>query len=181
MAKMIVVHEERCLACKTCVVQCALVHSDARDLAEAVRMTVPPQARIHVEPVGECAMPLQCRHCEDAPCVIVCPTQAIYRYDQAGPVLLDGARCIGCKFCLLACPFGVIDLTRDGKAAVKCDLCAARAGAAGEPACVASCPTGALEFVEADDFLRRRRRQAAEHLAEVGRRGKVIAEGGNDR
>jgi carbon-monoxide dehydrogenase iron sulfur subunit len=165
MRKIIVVEEDRCLACKTCVLECAMAHSDAGSLAEALRADVPPQPRVHVEPFGSYGLPLQCRHCEDAPCVTICPTKAVQRPSEGGPVLLDQRYCIGCKFCLLVCPFGVIDLSRDGKATVKCDLCIERTEAGQEPACVAGCPTGALRYCDVDDYVSERRRGAAERIA----------------
>ena len=165
MAKIIIVNEERCLGCKTCVLECAMAHTDAGTLIEALRSENPPQPRVHVEPLGEFGMPMQCRHCDDAPCITVCPTDAIAQLSPDSPVLLDADRCIGCKFCLIVCPFGVIDISRDGKAMVKCDLCIERTKAGEEPACVAACPTGALQFVEVDDLLRERRRQAAARVA----------------
>jgi carbon-monoxide dehydrogenase iron sulfur subunit len=82
-------------------------------------------------------------------------------------VLLDQDRCIGCKFCMLVCPFGVIALSRDGKAMIKCDLCVERTEAGELPACVAACPTGALKFVELDEHLRQRRREAVRRVAQV--------------
>ena len=94
----------------------------------------------------------------------VCPTEAISRASQDAPVLMDQQRCIGCKFCLLACPFGVISISHEGKAMIKCDLCVERTEAGREPACVSACPTGALKFQEIDAWLTRRRRQAAELL-----------------
>ncbi len=165
MAKIIVVREDRCLGCHSCTLACALAHSDAATLVEALGAEPRPQARVHVEPLGEFGMPLQCRHCEDAPCMMICPTEAIHRPAPEGPVLIDPDRCIGCKFCLLVCPFGVIDLSRDGRAMVKCDQCFERTEAGDLPACVAACPTGALQFVEPDDFLRQRRREALQRLA----------------
>lgn len=99
----------------------------------------------------------------------VCPTEAIHRPDEHGPVLIDPDRCIGCKFCLVVCPFGVIDLSRDGKAMVKCDLCLERTKAGEEPACVAGCPTGALEFCEIGDWLKRRRQDAAAKITAASR------------
>ena len=121
---------------------------------------------MHVEPLADHGVPLQCRHCEDAPCVAICPTGALGRTGPNQPVLLDDDLCIGCRFCLVACPFGVIEASPDGKAMIKCDLCFERTQAGQEPACVAACPTRALEFAEMDDTLRRRRRQAARRLAD---------------
>ncbi len=182
MAKMIVVNEQRCLGCKTCVLECAMAHTEAQSLVEAITSDNPPQPRVHVEPGGEHGIPLQCRHCADAPCMMICPTEAIARPSETGPVLIDSDRCIGCKFCLLVCPFGVIDLARDGKATVKCDLCIERTQAGRQPACVAGCPTGALEFCEVDDWLRRQRRATADRTAAAGKKAADIsAEGADER
>ena len=165
MTKVIVVDDERCLACRQCMIECAMAYSDTSGLAEAVRSHDPPQARVYVESGEHYGIPLQCRHCQDAPCISICPTEAMHRDSHTGPVLLDEDRCIGCSFCIMVCPFGVIDLRRDGKAVVKCDQCIQRTEAGQEPACVAGCPTGALRFVEMDKWLRERRRQAAGRVA----------------
>ena len=176
MAKIIVVNQERCLGCKSCVIACAMAHTEAKTLAEAVHSASPPKPRVHVEPLEEGAIPLQCRHCEDAPCIAACPTEAIHRFSEDGPVVLDGDRCIGCRFCMIVCPFGVIGMSPDGKAMTKCDLCIERTEGGQEPACVAACPTRGLEFVEMDAWLRRRRREAARRVAEgQARAGKGAA------
>ena len=178
MRKIIVVDEDRCLACKQCMIECAMAHSEARTLVEALSGDPPPQPRVHVEPVGQYGMPLQCRHCDDAPCVAICPTGAIHRVSDEGPVLLDQERCIGCKFCVVVCPFGAIELSRDGTALIKCDMCIERIEAGAPPACVAACPTGALQFREVDEWLAERRRRVAQQvLAASGRVNKV----GGDR
>ena len=167
MPQVIVVNEERCLACNSCVIACAMAHTEAETLVEALSAATPPQPRVYVEPAGAYGVPLQCRHCEDPPCIAICPTGAIDRVSSDGPVLLDQDRCIGCKFCMLVCPFGVIALSRDGKAMIKCDLCVERTEAGELPACVAACPTGALKFVELDEHLRRRRREAVRRTSQV--------------
>jgi len=174
MTKIIVVDEKRCLGCRTCEIECALAHSEADGLIDAIHADERPESRIHVEPLGEFGIPLQCRHCEDAPCMMVCPTEAIHRDEEQGPVLIDNERCIGCKFCVLVCPFGVISLSRDGKAVIKCDLCIARTELGKEPACVAGCPTGAMQFVEVNEYLRQRRRQAGKKAAAATERAKQI-------
>ena len=145
MAKFIVIDETRCLACGQCMVECAMAHTEADTLAEAISADSTAQPRVHVEPRGKGGTPMQCRHCEgDAPCMAICPVDAIQRLVPDGPVLLNEEDCIGCKKCLSACPFGAIYLPRgDSKIVVKCDLCIARTEAGEEPACVAGCPTGA--------------------------------------
>jgi carbon-monoxide dehydrogenase iron sulfur subunit len=143
-----------------------MVHSPAGTLVEALGLDAPPQPRVHVEAVDNHVMPVQCHHCEDAPCLAICPSGAIHRPVEDGPVLIDPDQCIGCKFCVLACPFGVIELSRDGRAVVKCDQCVQRTAEGRQPACVAGCPTGALQFVGLDEYTRRRRREAVRRLAQ---------------
>ena len=152
------------MACKTCELACAIAHSKAETLAEAMRADVRPQSRVRVEPLGRGSIAMQCRHCEDAPCIAICPTEAIQRLSEGGPVLLDPGRCIGCKYCMIVCPFGAIELSADGKAVTKCDLCIERTQAGELPACVAACPTHALVFTEIQDWPKRRRREVALQL-----------------
>ncbi len=87
---------------------------------------------------------------------------------SAGSVLLDQELCIGCNFCLAVCPFGVIGPSDDGHKVVKCDLCVERLEAGQIPACVASCPMGALRFVEAERYVQEKRGEALRrHLEEA--------------
>ena len=136
MNKAIVVNIEKCLACKSCELACALVHSKSKVFEEAVTESPAPQSMVAVEPAGEFGIPMQCRHCTDAPCVSICPTAAMHRHEVNSPVLIDKDKCIGCRDCIMVCPFGVIDISRDGRAVVKCDLCIERtkAGEAEVPA-----------------------------------------------
>ena len=164
MRKVLTVDIKRCLACKSCEIACAVAHSKSAVLEEAMAESPKPQKRVTVEAVGENAVPLQCRHCEDAPCITVCPTAAIHREDPDGPVLIDQERCIGCKFCLIVCPFGVIDVSGDGKVMIKCDLCIDRTKAGEDPACVEACPTKALSLVDEEELAAQKRRVAAEEL-----------------
>ena len=164
MAKVIVIREERCLACKTCVTECRMAHTSAATLVEALAVEAPPQARVYVEPAGGLSLALQCRHCADAPCVLVCPKDAIRREVEDGPVLIDPDLCIGCRFCTVACPYGMIEMSPVGKLAVKCDLCVARPGAPGQPACVEACPTSALEFRVVDDELAAQREEVEQRV-----------------
>jgi carbon-monoxide dehydrogenase iron sulfur subunit len=169
--KRIVAYPERCTACRTCELACALAHVGTDDLAEAIRRGAKP--RIYIEPAGPLAVPLQCRHCDDAPCITVCPTGALWRAGEAEPVLVNQQRCIGCEFCVQACPFGVIVLRKsavpgapDGvRAVIKCDLCQTRLSQGLQPACVSSCPVAALGFEEVDEQARRARTTTAARTA----------------
>ncbi|UCG50050.1 MAG: 4Fe-4S binding protein [Phycisphaerales bacterium] len=174
MAETIIVEVRKCLACRSCEVACALVHSRSKVLSEAVSESPKPQRMLTVEASGQFAVPMQCRHCEDAPCIKVCPTSALYRHGPNAPVLICREKCIGCKYCLLTCPFGVIDITRDGRAVAKCDLCLERTKVGEEPACVAACPTGAMQFVELTEALAERRRMAARQAGATAAEKSVV-------
>ena len=164
MRKVIMVDIEKCLACKSCEIACAVAHSKSGRLEEAIAEQPRPQRRVTVEAAEQFAVPMQCRHCEEAPCIAVCPTGAIYRRKTDDPVLIDHDRCIGCKYCIVVCPFGVIDVSNDGKAVLKCDLCIERTKAGKEPACVEACPTKALRLVSERELAAGKRRLAAQEL-----------------
>lgn len=86
-----------------------------------------------------------CQHCDDSPCLVACPTGAIYLDEGSGAKLIDRNRCIGCHSCALACPFGTPRYDADDKI-LKCGLCAGRVEAGMAPACVRACAFGALNF-----------------------------------
>ena len=174
--RLLFVDVSRCLACKSCELACAVEHSASKDLVAAIKEEPRPTSRVKVEAAQEAAVPLQCRHCEDAPCVTICPTKAIEKLGLNQPVLIKDERCIGCKFCVMVCPFGVITLRGDGKVALKCDLCLARQEEGREPACVEACRTGALKFLTVDEITAKKRRSAAEALVEASKGAKQAAE-----
>ncbi len=146
MKGAIVVKVDRCLGCKTCELACAVEHSQSKNLEEAILESPSPTSRVSVEQGEGFAVPLQCRQCEDAPCIAVCPTHALHRTDRDNPVIIDHDLCVGCHACVLACPFGVIRMDRFSHAIIKCDQCFDRIERGELPACVESCPVKALEF-----------------------------------
>jgi len=148
--KMLQIDIERCLGCHSCELACAVEHSQSKKLSLAINESPTPGYRVNVIAGDGVVGPLQCRHCEDAPCVMVCPSGALVKSDD-GPVLLKHELCVGCRLCLIACPFGVIYADVEGKAVIKCDLCRERLMAGEDPACVSACPTKALRFCEPED------------------------------
>ena len=86
---------------------------------------------------------LRCNHCDNAPCVTICPTVALYRRAD-GVVDFDGARCIGCKSCMQACPYDALYIDPSTNTAAKCNYCAHRLEVGLEPACVIVCPERAI-------------------------------------
>lgn len=148
----ILVDPAKCLACKSCELACAIEHSKSKELVMAICEKPLSKSRVKVESAAELTMPMQCRHCEDAPCVKICPTKAIKRNQDSEPVLIDEKLCIGCKWCILVCPFGSISIYKGAKSVTKCDLCFERTEKGEYPACVIACPTEALKFKSLDEI-----------------------------
>ena len=95
-----------------------------------------------------------CMHCTDAACVKVCPSGALY-YSEYGTVGIHHERCIGCKECVTACPFDIPRYDGATDKVYKCDLCLSRIQSDQQPACVKSCPTGALNIGGKDTMVRK--------------------------
>jgi formate dehydrogenase iron-sulfur subunit len=104
----------------------------------------------------------QCMHCLHPTCVSVCPVQALHKLDN-GPVVYDKNKCIGCRYCMVACPFNVprIDFFKFLPVITKCTFCADRQSEGLEPACVKACPTDALVFGGRDELLTEARTRIA--------------------
>ncbi len=170
--KTIVVNIKKCLACKSCEIACAMVHSKSGVLEEAVAESPRPQRMVTVEAAGEFGVPIQCRHCEDAPCITVCPTGAIQRFDEQAPVVVDADLCIGCKLCMLICPFGILQIDKKGRAIIKCDMCMERIEKDLDPACVEACPTKALSFVLLDQSEKAKNSNASSQVKSEKKKSK---------
>ncbi len=156
--KRIWIDRSRCLGCKTCELQCAVERNSlSRTLPEAVREAPLPMARVRVSGTSENPFPLQCRHCEQAPCLAACPSGALRREEPDGLITLNQEICRGCWMCVMSCPFGVVMPSAAFQVAVKCDACLHM----DKPACVDGCPTGALFYGDEADCARvlARRRQ----------------------
>jgi len=140
----ILVDLTKCLGCKSCELSCAVARgSKAKTLTGALASGEKPQSRVRVVQVEGAALPIQCRHCLDAPCLDACPAGALRRDPETEMVLLNEDRCIGCYMCVMVCPFGVVVPTPGG-AVTKCDRCWQWE----RLACVEACPTGALIYAE---------------------------------
>lgn len=96
----------------------------------------------------------QCMHCLDPACVSACPVGALQKLDE-GPVTYDASRCIGCRYCMVACPFGMPKFDWDVSLPVicKCTFCVDRQQEGMIPACAEACPTGALTFGDRDELI----------------------------
>jgi len=164
----LLVDPECCLGCHTCELACAAAHTRAGSVLGAVAAGEKLNPRNRVVQVEAVKLSAQCRQCEEAPCVRVCPTGATYRTETYTAV--DPARCIGCRLCMMVCPFGAIQVVtveaggREKRAAIKCDLCVDRPGG---PACVEACPTKALSLRYPKELSRQAGQAAARQFLEA--------------
>ena len=145
--KRIVAREEFCIGCRLCEIHCLVQHSKSRKIIKAFREEKDQVlSGVHVEQSGYTSFALQCRHCEEAPCIEACISGAMYRDPVSGAVLCDQERCLGCWMCIMVCPVGAIKRGNDQHVASKCDLCR------GEdvPVCVANCPNEAIKCEDDD-------------------------------
>ena len=103
------------------------------------------QVSTNVAPTKAFFVPKLCNHCTATPCIQVCPVGASYR-TKDGLILVDGERCIGCGYCVQACPYGSRFINEETGTAEKCTWCYHRITKGLKPACVEVCPTGSRQF-----------------------------------
>ena len=161
---MIYIDVERCTGCCSCEIACAIEHSATKTLYGAVMEKPRPKPRIQVFKVGELNVPVRCLHCTNAPCVQVCPVNAM-RYTEEGFVVVDDVKCIGCSLCSLACPIGHPMVDPETGKAIKCDFCQDRLRRGLLPACVEACPVDALVFGGIEEVMEAVKRRGAEMFA----------------
>ncbi|WP_078060690.1 4Fe-4S dicluster domain-containing protein [Desulfotomaculum copahuensis] len=156
MPKQVLIRFERCVGCRSCQLACAVAHSEAKSLYGAVLNGEKPRARVFVHQAGEHKAPLNCRHCQDAPCIDACIAGAMHRKADDTVTNIGGEQyCTACWMCVMVCPYGAVRSDAAGTMAVKCDReCKDDQGV---PACVRACPTGALVYAEVDAYSAGRR------------------------
>lgn len=130
---------DKCLACRSCEIACAIEHSKSKDIYKAHLEDDKPVQRRNLKKIGSKCFTISCYHCEDALCIEACITSAI-RKNENGEVICDSQKCIGCGMCIMVCPFGAIKLKETY--IVKCDMCPDRKDSY---ACIEACPTKALK------------------------------------
>lgn len=96
----------------------------------------------------------QCLHCTDATCMIVCPAEGALSKTPQGAVVFDASKCIGCKYCVMTCPFEIPKFNLITQAIGKCHLCSDRIANGLIPACAHACPTGAIVFGDRDKLIK---------------------------
>ncbi|MDH5474464.1 MAG: polysulfide reductase NrfD [Cyclobacteriaceae bacterium] len=135
-----VIDNRKCIGCHACTVACKSEH----DVPVGVNRTWVKQVEKGVFPNTKRVFSVtRCNHCTDAPCVSICPTEALYTRKD-GIVDFNNDRCIGCKSCMQACPYDALYIDPETNTAAKCNYCAHRTGIGLEPACVNVCPEHAI-------------------------------------
>ena len=146
--KALTVDWRKCTGCGVCEVVCSFSHEGYFN---------PALSRIRVFRLDErgAHFPVACLDCSDPPCVEACPTAACHIDSSVPVVRVDADRCIGCRECVLACPFGAAHYHPDQGVAYQCDLCN------GDPVCVKHCYPDALSFQPTEAAARRKGRDRA--------------------
>ena len=164
--KRIKVKEEYCIGCGLCEVYCTVQHSKSKDIIKAYNKENPrPTSRVKLEVHKPVSFAIQCRHCEDAPCVTACLSGAMKKDEETGLVTHDPEKCIGCWTCVMVCPYGVIGRHLEEHKAYRCDRCPDRE----IPACVSACPTGALVYETVESFSGKVRKHISRELLRAER------------
>jgi Fe-S-cluster-containing dehydrogenase component len=149
----IVTDLNRCVQCFACTVACKITNSvPATKFWNRVLRVGPtpvPGGSGHFPDVELYYLPLGCQHCENAPCVEVCPTGASMKLEN-GIVRIDPDTCIGCGLCVDACPYGVRYVDEDSNVAQKCKLCEEKVERGELPECVRQCGARARFFGDAE-------------------------------
>ena len=145
------VNAGRCVQCQACEVACKAVNHT--ELGPRWRRVV-NRWDGEFPNVTNIALSKACMHCAKPSCLAACPVEAISKRAEDGIVVVDREKCIGCKSCGAACPYGAPQYGKSGKMQ-KCILCYTRLDAGKQPACVSTCPGEALSFGPVEEIARR--------------------------
>ncbi len=154
MSKALLYDATLCIGCKMCEKACADHHGLPYDDNIAAEQKQSEHKYTVVLTKDDKFMRRLCMNCLDPTCVSVCPVAAL-RKSTLGPVTYEASRCIGCRYCMLACPFSVpkYEWNKAWPLVRKCDMCADRLATGLPTACAEACPTGATKFGERDQLI----------------------------
>jgi formate dehydrogenase iron-sulfur subunit len=169
MSKAVLVDISRCIGCRACQVACKQWNDmkgvETRfqgDFTNPVKLNAETYTRIKFVEAKEKTAPMwsflkeQCFHCESPACASGCPVGALQKTPD-GPVVYDFKRCVGCRYCMLTCPFGIPKYeweTASNPWIQKCNFCAERIAEGMEPACIKTCPTQVMYFGDRNMVIR---------------------------
>ncbi len=152
----------KCIGCRQCVQACKDWNDHPRttlyELSSTNWITMEPPV---LEGLSQIWARNSCMHCEFPMCAAVCPVEAITKYEE-GPVVINQDLCIGCEYCIYACPWGVISKDDITPKATKCTMCSDRISESKSPFCVQACPVEALDFGLQEDMSAKAKKRAQE-------------------
>jgi formate dehydrogenase iron-sulfur subunit len=168
MAKAVLYDSTLCVGCRQCEEACAAKWKLPYNEKIAAEEKLSANKLTTVRTFGDRFSRKLCMHCQDPACASVCPVAALKK-TELGPVVYDETRCMGCRYCMVACPFQVPVYTWDLRLPVvrKCDLCKARLSqAGGVTCCTEACGYGATITGERDDLIAEARKRIREKPAD---------------
>ena len=143
-----VVDLRKCIGCQACTVACIMENHVPED-AFRTHVSVYELVKAGEDP-AMVMLPRLCNHCDDPPCIPVCPVEATFKAEN-GEVLVDASKCVGCAYCVQACPYDARFINHETQTADKCTFCFHRTQAGLLPACVETCVGGARNFGDLND------------------------------
>jgi anaerobic carbon-monoxide dehydrogenase iron sulfur subunit len=152
--RVLIVDEAKCDGCLLCAIACSIEHTGDISLERAhIKVWRTDEERY---------VPLTCHHCETPSCALACPTKACHQDEASLRVLIDSTKCIGCRTCVVACPFGHAHYDGVARVSAKCDYCD------GKAECARVCAPKAIAYVYSDENSEAKRREGP--LAQTARR-----------
>ncbi|MEM2897178.1 MAG: 4Fe-4S dicluster domain-containing protein [Candidatus Bathyarchaeia archaeon] len=154
MEKILIVDPDKCTGCGICELVCSFHH---------FKQFNPYRSSIYVirEDEKGIGIPIVCQHCDIPFCKEACPAGALIVDEKTGAIKVDKNRCVGCRYCIISCPFGGLSIDPLTMAVLKCDLCD------GDPQCVKFCPREAISYLPADRVNYIKKKAGAEKLSEL--------------
>jgi formate dehydrogenase iron-sulfur subunit len=159
MIHSILIDVTRCVACEKCIAACVECHDLDPKMAELDRAVtrdgLSASRLVSIQKVDNGRFARKsCMHCIEPSCVSACLVGGISKKPE-GPVVYDRDKCIGCRYCMLACPFHIprYEWNRKAPFMVKCDMCSDRLSAGEQPACVEACQEGALKYGDRETLI----------------------------
>ena len=169
----VLVDTTRCIGCRSCEVACSTTHDNfvpdvnADNALEKVRDTTEKQYTVvnrFETKKGEVFVKKQCMHCWQPACAAACLVNAMVKTKE-GPVIWDGDKCMGCRYCMVSCPFDIpkAEYNSTNPRIMKCTMCYERLQEGKKPACVEACPTDTLMFGQKRDLMEVARHRVYSH------------------